>query len=103
MYTYIYIHISLSVYIYIYMNTCVHIYIYIHTYTDLFTNKDGSGWPRSAGTCSASTRRASTARPSRSASCSWSSECNILYIAAAPDPPTNVVDFKGFDSSILLI
>ena len=92
MYVYLYvcISLSLSLYIYIYM----HIYIYIHTYTYIYICTHihihmGGGADR--------------------ASFALHSSTNPKHLSGAtvgnatPNPLTNIVDFRGFDSSIILI
>ena len=77
-YIYIYIYTSLSLSLYIYIYICIHIYIYIYTYN----------LPEATGRPSSSTA---------SACCARSPEpCN-------PSPPTKSLDFRGLDSSRLLI
>ena len=78
-YYYYYYHVYVSLSIYIYMYVCVYIYIYIYIYI-------APGCPHSA--------RGSRARrrppPGRQ---TWNT----------PNPPTKIVDFRGFDSTIILI
>ena len=97
-YTYIYIyicvhihvHTSLSLYIYIYIYMCISlslsIYIYIYTHRDIYRST-----------------RAPLARSSKSSLVALHYIKFIDIETRTPSPPTKSLDFRGFDSSRLLI
>ena len=85
MYVYIYIYI----YLHILYTLCVYIYIYIYMYIIIRlscaplgfpgTQPDGTNIPRALGAL------------------------RITADSCTPNLPTNIVDFRGFDSSIILV
>ena len=82
-YIYIYIHTYTHIHIYIYMYMYMYIYIYIYIYKLIM-------------------RGPATGRPQTSLQGSLPrSECGPKRRMA--NPPTNILDFRGFDSSIILI
>ena len=82
LYVYVYLSIYLSIYISIYisisLSICIYIYIYIYIY-NVYR-------PRAPSEAA----RERTARSERDGT-------------TTPSPPTNIVDFRGFDSSTILI
>ena len=100
-------------YIYIYIhNTCIHIYIYIHTHTHIIACKVDVDTTRANlgyfGKWAIELAFATLESTLLHAKCSFetvSTVSNILLILplVTPNLPTNIVDFRGFDSSVILI
>ena len=101
LYIYIYIYVCVYVYIYIYMYTyvCMYIYIYIHTYVYIYIHTYTYIY---IYICDRSVSRVRSATY-QSEGLVCPRRVALSQHAFTPSPPINIVDFRGFDSSTILI